>query len=353
MTDALARRIELHTARMRAMFYPKSDLPAGDAQLRALRDIPAAAVLAAAGPVAGGPWTPLPAQGTFHALFGNGQGEVLKLNKCPSLLENWQLHADALVARALAAAGLRCVPVLSVDCSRTALATDAERLGQAPGQPLAAYDHDDALMLPRLAIMARYLRAVHAITGQGFGFLDIRSQALSGAGAGAGAGPLRGVHRHWADYLVQQLDAHLAIVARPADATPAECAQMAALLREAWPEPAQPSLLHGDCGSHNIFMDGDAAVAIDWEDALLGDPLFDLAFWASFHPQRRWAVMFEAYFGRPWTPERTFWRYYLRVALSKSVHRRRFGYADVAGRPRASLRMQQALTALHPTGAAA
>lgn len=346
MTDALARRIERHTARVRAMFYPKSDLAASDAQLRALRDIPAAAVLDAAGAVTGGPWTPLPAQGTFHALFSNGQGEILKLNKCPDLLENWQLHADAIAARELAGAGLPFVPVLSVDCSRAALATDCERLAQAGGQALATFDHDDALMLPRLALMGRYLRQVHAITGQGFGFVDVSAQVLHGAG------PLRGVHNHWAGYLVQQLDAHLAIVQRHGDATADECRDMHGLLQGGWPEPAQPRLLHGDCGSHNIFIDGDAVRAIDWEDALLGDPLFDLAFWASFHPQRRWAVMFEAYFGAAWAPDRTFWRYYLRIALSKSAHRRRFGYPDVAGRPRASLRMQQALAALSTVGAA-
>jgi len=345
MNDALGWRIERHTARMRAMFYPKSDLDAGDAQLRALRGIAATAVLDAAGAVGGGPWVPLAAQGTFHALFANGQGEVLKLNKCPALLHNWQLHADAIVQRALSAANLRCVPVLSVDCSRSVLTTDCERLAQAPGQALAAFDQDDALMLPRLALMGRYLRQVHGIGGEGFGFLDISAQALQGAGT------LRGIHSHWRSYLVQQLDAHLAIVQRHGDATAAECQDMAGLLQDDWPEPAQPRLLHGDCGSHNFFVDGQAVVAIDWEDALLGDPLFDLAFWASFHPQRRWPVMFEAYFGAAWEPDRSFWRYYLRIALSKSAHRRRFGYADVAGRPRASLRMQQALAALAGAGA--
>lgn len=345
MTDALARRIQRHTDRVRAMFYPKSDLDAADARLRALREVEATRVLAATGTVPGGPWVPLVAQGTFHALFANGRGEILKLNKCPDLLENWQLHADAIASRELAAAGLRCVPVISVDCTRAVLSTDCERLAQAPGQALSAFDHDDALMLPKLVLMGRYLRQVHTIGGQGSGFLDVSAQALQGTG------PLRGVHGRWSSYLVQQLDAHLAIVQRHGDATPAECRDMASLLQAGWDEPVLPRLLHGDCGSHNFFTDGQTVVAIDWEDALLGDPLFDLAFWASFHPQRRWPSMFEAYFGAAWEPDRTFWRYYLRIALSKSAHRRRFGYPDAAGRPRASLRMQQALAALTGVGA--
>jgi thiamine kinase-like enzyme len=93
-------------------------------------------------------------------------------------------------------------------------------------------------------------------------------------------------------------------------------------------------------------------VLIDWEDACIGDPMLDLANWATFHPERRWPVFFEAASEQGPYAQRSemralFWLYYLRVALAKTVHRIRFGVTDKPGRPPASMRIQRALKGLH------
>lgn len=91
-----------------------------------------------------------------------------------------------------------------------------------------------------------------------------------------------------------------------------------------------PSLLHGDLSYDNILVkDGKLSGVIDWEDAVLGDPVFELAGLATFHPVERHSLFIESYYeGRekPMDFDRRFWTYYLRIALAKTVHRHRFGY---------------------------
>jgi hypothetical protein len=81
----------------------------------------------------------------------------------------------------------------------------------------------------------------------------------------------------------------------------------------------------------------------------VGDPLFDLAGCALFHPERRWPALFGGYFGRPDLPadrHGAFWRYALRLALARTVMRLRFGVADLPGRAPAAARIARALQAL-------
>ncbi len=93
-----------------------------------------------------------------------------------------------------------------------------------------------------------------------------------------------------------------------------------------------PSLLHGDLSYDNILIDsatGDLKSVIDWEDAVLGDPIFELAGLATFHPESRHSAFLDTYYAgrtRPDDFEHRFWVYYLRIALAKAVHRHRFGY---------------------------
>jgi aminoglycoside phosphotransferase (APT) family kinase protein len=97
------------------------------------------------------------------------------------------------------------------------------------------------------------------------------------------------------------------------------------------------NLLHGDPGTHNICVSvtSESVVSLlDWEDALIGDPLFDLAAAASFQPARRLPQLLFGYgLDQPGVHEqRLFALYSLRIALSKSVHRLRFGIVDEPNR---------------------
>lgn len=349
---ALAR----HAAVRRAMFYPKSDLAVDDALLRALarpadpadgralarRALAATLELAEEAVEV----VPLAQQGTFHHVFAGGAhgaaAWVVRLNRLPQVAD-LQLHVDAIASAALTAAGLAHARVRCVDCSRTLVATDFEVLERVPGESLSAFDADDARIAPHLTALAQALRAAHAIRGSGYGFIDIAGRAARGDTA------LTGLHARWSGYLATRLPEHLRVLASHGvmSATQADAAAARFAAARSALDAAPACLLHGDPGNHNALAGPDGTVTlVDWEDALLGDPLYDLAFWATFHPERRWDAFFAAYFGAPWQPTAAFWLYFLRVAIAKTVHRLRFGYVDRPGRPPAAARIQRGLAAL-------
>jgi aminoglycoside phosphotransferase (APT) family kinase protein len=103
-----------------------------------------------------------------------------------------------------------------------------------------------------------------------------------------------------------------------------------------WEVDGGPRLLHGDLSYDNVLWSlpyDDLKAVIDWEDSVLGDPIFELAGLATFHPVERHPFFLDAYYQgreRPADFHLRFWTYYLRIALAKAVHRHRFGYqADV------------------------
>ena len=105
-------------------------------------------------------------------------------------------------------------------------------------------------------------------------------------------------------------------------------------------------LLHGDLGSHNVLTDGDRLLGlIDWEDMVAGDPVYEVAFWATFHLPERHAAFLTGYRAVRPLPDDfpvRFWLYFLRVTVAKAVHRRRFGYPDRPDRPSAAHRIRYA-----------
>ncbi|MGE0752456.1 MAG: phosphotransferase family protein [Variibacter sp.] len=175
------------------------------------------------------------------------------------------------------------------------------------------------------------LRLVHDVAGDGAGLLDLSSRATP-------ASP-QGVHARWSDAVLLNLDAHVATCRAAGFVDAAIADKIGALFRTMHRafQDRPMRLLHGDPGTHNIAIDragGKVTALLDWEDALVGDPLFDVAMWSTFHPPRR-LPGFMAGYGLE-TPsddvQRLIAAYFLRIALSKTVHRFRFGIADRPGR---------------------
>lgn len=152
--------------------------------------------------------------------------------------------------------------------------------------------------------------------------------------------------RSWEDYFFGCLENHFRLVVDDEQLEPAQ-------LKEFWKwmesseihsllSSAKPALLHGDPGASNIYWDADRDQVgmADWEDRMIGDPYFGLAGWATFFksPSRLpfvWEGMEESLPTEHKCSfeevKQRFWLYYWRVALAKSAHRLRFGYADPKG----------------------
>lgn len=349
-------------ARRRDVFLEKADTDLADAEVAQLRHLDDAALgLDAACFDAVRRAHALPpeatfrrhdAQGTFHRLY-----DVDGLAIGRPLLRVCTRHGIdgvtqmALETRVMAHVRDHGVPVPHAETQPVVLGTDArgtQLIARMPGTPMRAVDDDEPTLCAALEALTCRLRHVHALRGQGFGPVAASAPAW-----------LTGVHADWLRFVTTRLDEHLAICADAglidqvvSDRIAGEVARVAT-----WADVVPSALLHGDPGSHNVLIEGGTVTALlDWEDALLGDPLFELASLCNFHPERRHPIVFAAYPVdlSPQRPEYTrFWVYFLRIAIARTVHRLRFGYADVAGRPPAAHRIRLALARLDEAGAAA
>jgi Ser/Thr protein kinase RdoA (MazF antagonist) len=353
----MGQELDAFCRQRRSLFYPKTDLPFTDAVLRALasrdtvEDSPGPLLFELCENALGERPVrilPLEATGTFHCLYRvflpHRRAAILRA----SALSPWQidlpLHLDRWAQQVMMLQGLPALRVHHVDTSRRFCAFDYQILEEARGQALTVFDLDEARLLPPLSKLGQVVARLHQVPTEGYGFFDV--------------GPLlatpkpeepRGLCRTWRRYLLNHLPDHVTTCVDIGAMTPREARTVARLFESAtdlfvgvW-----PALLHGDLGNHNIFTDGTAITAlIDWEDCLAGDPVFDIALWATFHPDRRHAAFLDGYRSVTDLPddfEARFWLYYLRIALSKTVLRHRLEIKDRPGRPPASQRIQKAL----------
>jgi aminoglycoside phosphotransferase (APT) family kinase protein len=195
-----------------------------------------------------------------------------------------------------------------------------------------------------LAALGRAVRRLHDVAMAGFGLLD--------PGPPDRAGPPRGACDSWPEFLFKNLEANVAACRHDGALTAAEAADALACCRDAEVTlGSQPgALLHGDLANRNVLVaDGALSAVLDWEDALAGDPIFDVACWGTFvgNHERR-AEFLAGYADAPALPEDAefrYWLYYLRIMLAKTVHRRRFGWAATDRIP-AGARLRPALDAL-------
>ena len=344
----MQHELESFCRERRTLFYPKADLAFGDVP-GAPADQPALVaelcrdVLGEAPAVA-----PLAEPGTFHRLYRaaapGGRSVVVRVNALSHLHRDFLLYLDAWAADRLCDAGLPALRVHVVDVSRSRCPYDYTILEEAPGTTLRALDAEEDRLRPALVALGRYVARLHGIHTRGFGFFDVRPLIQ-----GEAPDQVCGLSPTWRTYILRRLEAHVAACVRIGAVHPFDAGRIftAFLASDHLLDDMGPVLLHGDLGSHNVFTDGrDVTAVIDWEDALSGDPVFDIAFWATFHPDRRHAAFLDGYRAVRALPadfEWRFWLYYLRVALAKTVLRHRLGITDRPGRAPASRRIQKGL----------
>jgi hypothetical protein len=344
-----------------SVFYPKADSPLDDAALRDLRrgDCSAIApsdVLDACRSALGRrpiSVTPLPFQGTFHRLYRavmpDGLPVIVRTSPIDAPGHDHGLLADLWASRRLRPLGLPVVEVFAVDLSRAFVPFDFQVMAEAPGRSLREFDHDDDAILPLLHALGRTIARLHGVRLEGFGWVD----ASPMTDPGADPGRIIGIFDSWGDYVRLRLCEHLSICVSLGSIDAAEADRIGRLFGDSGGlfRAVEPRLLHGDLGNHNVFVSGGQVSAlIDWEDCLAGDPAFDVAFWATFHPDRRLDAILGGYGSEAESPGdflRRFWLYYLRIALSKTVLRHRFGDVDRPGRAPAAARIRKALDRLH------
>lgn len=352
--------LESFRRRRRKTFYPKTDLDADTLTLLRRRRAESAAltgaVAAACASYFGAPpaaVAPFEGAGTFNALFrvvAREEAYVCRVNLLSDSGSAFEFLIDGWAGELLRRKSVPSARVLFVDLSRESCPFDYELSVEAAGRTLKSFEDAETQATPPhlLEELGRLAAVFHGVETEGFGLFDV--------GPVADGAPARGLLKTWREYVLLNLDEHVEA-----------CLEIGALGREEAArislafdasagllEGAPSRLLHGDLGAHNVLADGERVTAvIDWEDALAGDPVFDIAYWGTFvrDPMREHFLEGYARAGAlPHDFERRYWLYYLRVALSKTVHRHLFGYADRRGRPPASQRIQKGLERFEAAG---
>lgn len=339
-------------------FSAKADVACDDGRLRRLRET-ASTEAARRTPMVGAAAAvllgrqrinvmPSPVQGTFHLVHRMRTDSLPSLivrSSRPDLMDpDDTLRVETRIAPYLARADLPRVKVraLAVGADRVA-PFDLAIQDLASGRVLC-HEPEATCESPSMWYdLGRIMGRLHTIVGSGGGPVDVDPSAEHER--------LHGLHPNWGTYLMLRLEDHVVRCREIGTITEYQGAMILAAFRDhagIWND-VPTRLLHGDLGNQNLFVHKDAITAlIDWEDALIGDPAFDVAMWASFHPLRRHAAFLQGY--GP-DAEDDWFRLrcalsFLRIALAKTVHRHRFAYTDQPGRLQAHDRIRRGMAAV-------
>lgn len=328
------RPLTLDARARRAIFYMKTDVGLPDNRLRGLRTEAAAALQTRIPTVAqlveklgfGGAVVPL-AVGSFHVVHKiarTGAPPLVIRSTIDKLFEvDRSLDLERRAAVWLNSDGYLVPATLVSGMRNDGAPFDFVLQEMANGTPLVDADLDNDPRL--LAAVGASLRRIHAVPASGAGLLDLDDDYTIPTG----------VMPRWPDYIGLRLDEH---VLRCVEAGFID-AHLETRIRSLF-EIMLPTLdnrpirlLHGDPGTHNICVNPTTGIItawLDWEDALAGDPLFDVALLSTFQPPRRMSAVMKGYGLGPQCvdEERLIAFYFLRIALSKTVHRIRFGIKD-------------------------
>lgn len=342
----------------RRTFYLKTDIDVPDSRLRGLRPeaehqlqarLPEISALISRLGIDGiaQPLT----TGTFHLIYRTvpraGPSMILRTPLSELFESDRGLAIDGKVRKWLKPAHREYLVPETIDVryANDGAPFDYAILAEAPGRVLR--DLGDQILDERpeyLTNIGRVLRAIHGINAIGAGLLDLEDSSDQ---------PPNGLHPAWLDYLVLNLDKHIGFCRGLGLIDDSMARKIESLFEAMTPAlEGRPSrLLHGDPGIHNVCVDVEnraITCVLDWEDAMAGDPLFDVAMFSTFQPPRRMQSFFEGYgMLEPTDVERRLLAlYFLRIALAKSVHRARFGIADRPDRTPAHERIFRGVTDL-------
>lgn len=281
--------------------------------------------------------------GTCHALYLVQTNRRKLYFKAALEAPAFGFTLEAWAMRKLRQLGLPSLEISAFDVLTHSIGVPFLLVEAARGQALRELENPETQAMPEplLFELGKTLAAIHQVQCKGAGLLDPGSLEKIPSG----------LHQTWRDYIQLNLAQHIHTCRDIGAINDVESGEIEKAFDSPVLETAPIQLLHGDPGHHNLFTNGAGITAIiDWEDALAGDPVFDIAYWGTFVRDEMRARFLDGYgliAKLPADFEQRYWLYYLRVAVSKTVHRHRFGAKDRPGRPPASRRIQKALSYLN------
>jgi len=240
------------------------------------------------------------------------------------------LEMESAVLQAVAGIGVRVPQVHGCDASRT----------QVPfaWQALERLNHRDLNHWHKLGVIdadhvsfeiGRNIARWQAITPPGFGPFDLDAYRATGK--------LQGLHADYAAWFTLRLDRHLEFLTESKFLSASQHDHITRTIREHEDllNLQRGCFVHKDLALWNVLGEPDRIVAfIDFDDAISGDPLDDLALLACFHDRafiERAVAGYESVRPLPAQYRRRMWLHLLRNMIVKAVIRVGSGYFERDG----------------------
>lgn len=270
---------------------------------------------------------PLRADGNHIAFFVRyGAREYLFRADDGSGDDDYML-AESRVMQLAAAAGVPVPAVHHTDVTRSRCPLRFQVMDRVSEPSLNTHQRAGRLDLAAVALqLGQYLRRLHCVRLEGFGFINTERLARTGE--------VRGLDGRYPAYFNKRLEGHLGYLALHELLTEPVVAEIRELLRRHLPvlELSQGVLVHRDMAFWNVLGTPHRITAIiDWDDAVSGDPADDLGILHCFHDEAFMDRVMEGYWGADRPPEGfqfRVWLHLLRNMLWKTQIRHALGYFD-------------------------
>ena len=189
------------------------------------------------------------------------------------------MRAEEYVCSVCRSLDLPCSRVLAVDCSRALVDRDYMIVDYIPSVPMCEAGLGRGEKERLYHELGRWLRRLHSVRGEGFGFVSRQLEGLS--------------FPRWSEALNCEIADFTARLESAGGLTAAEGARVRGIYAQnaaLFDEISEPQLLHTDIWEGKVLLDGGThaiLAVIDGDRAIFGDPDFEFASpWGQVPPLR-------------------------------------------------------------------
>ncbi|MCX8197363.1 MAG: aminoglycoside phosphotransferase family protein [Candidatus Micrarchaeota archaeon] len=267
--------------------------------------------------------------GFLHQIYEieleKGTSIIVKINTNSHKYAGPCFLLDKIVGQEIKKIGLSSASIFKIDISRRYCKFDYEILEKLNEKKIAEISNPQEF-LDAITKLGKTCKIYHLLSYDGFGPINLLYYIDKKR--------IIGCYNKWEEYVLLNLQKHLSYC-RKYNIIKED--NMTKIIRKfeykEYLNVDKGSLLHGDLANHNAFLHPRRnIILIDWEDCIIGDPIYDIAYWSSFiqnEPKNVQNAFIDGYGNKnsingDWMIK--FWLYYLRIAIAKTVHRHKFNY---------------------------
>lgn len=269
---------------------------------------------------------------TFHLLFNvktNKDHYALKVSLLNEFYKDLTFYLDYSIQKLLSDLHLPTYEIFSIDVSRTNVSYDYMIMEYIDGESLENYSKENKKDIYKS--LGKLFNKIHHINVIGVGHIDILNIV---------EGKVNAISDSWSNFITTNLNHHINLLKKRNLISINEGKIIRKLFANVNIRSSSLgfTLLHNDPGSRNILVENENISAIlDWEDAIVGDPYWDIAFIETFLFRENDSELFENFcqgygiYIKNVHTSFNYLLYYLRIVLLKAVNRSNIGYYNKEG----------------------